>query len=65
MAVLHRVVSNQYNRYPDITARVLMDDFTMQWQGPDPRGADILHTCVRNFGGDVRELGLILQNSKS
>eukprot|EP00959_Pyramimonas_sp_CCMP1952_P199769 4178402-Pyramimonas_sp.AAC.1 len=61
MLVLYRVVDGQYKLYPQVCARVLMDDITMQWHGPDSRGATVLDTCVRNFASDVYPLGLILQ----
>eukprot|EP00959_Pyramimonas_sp_CCMP1952_P032316 678178-Pyramimonas_sp.AAC.1 len=53
MLVLYRVVDRQYKLYPQVCARVLLDDITMQRHGPDPRGASVLNTCVRKFASDT------------
>eukprot|EP00959_Pyramimonas_sp_CCMP1952_P202381 4231958-Pyramimonas_sp.AAC.1 len=65
MLVLYRVADRQYKFYPQVCARGLMGGIAMQWHGPDPRGASVLNTCVRNFASDVHPLGLILQQRKS
>ena len=65
LAVLLAPVRETIRRFPAVKVRALMDDVSLQWEGPVASGADVVFRAVRELCRRVAPIGLLLQPNKS
>ena len=65
LVVMLNPVRHTIQRFPTVKARVLMDDVSLQWQGPDVQRADGVFAAVRDLCSRLAPIGLLLQPNKS
>ena len=65
MAILLQPIKRTIGRFPGVQARALMDDVSLQWQGPDVDEASQVLGATKELCRQVLPIGLLLQPNKS
>eukprot|EP00959_Pyramimonas_sp_CCMP1952_P394639 8268376-Pyramimonas_sp.AAC.1 len=65
LAVLLQPVQSIVKRFPSARARALVDDASLQWDGPDMKESKVVLAAARELRREISPIGLLLRPNKS